>query len=303
MPLWILATVFAAFFQNARFMLQRHLKATQLSTGGATFARFLFGAPLAALGLALYAWITQETIPALSPKFWAFAAAGGVSQIVATGFVVALLAQRNFTVGIALKKSEVILTALVGLVLLGEGLAPLGIIGVAIGFVGVILLSDPPKSASKLPWRKRIFNAASGYGLGSGLLFGISATGYRGATLELASSDPIFRALVTLAIVTALQTLAMSLYLRWREGGEITRVLASWRISSLVGLTSILGSFGWFTAFAVQNAGLVKALGQVELIFTFLGSYFIFKERSSTRELIGIALLVVSILAIIAAGR
>ena len=45
MPVWILATFFAAFMQNLRFLLQRHLRVTTLSTMGATWARFAFATP------------------------------------------------------------------------------------------------------------------------------------------------------------------------------------------------------------------------------------------------------------------
>jgi hypothetical protein len=55
MPTWILATLFAAFMQNLRFLLQRHLKVTTLSTMGATWARFAFAMPFVALALAGYA--------------------------------------------------------------------------------------------------------------------------------------------------------------------------------------------------------------------------------------------------------
>lgn len=41
MAAWIPVTLFAAFVQNLRFMLQKHLKPTRLSTGSATFARFV----------------------------------------------------------------------------------------------------------------------------------------------------------------------------------------------------------------------------------------------------------------------
>ncbi|MEK6205635.1 MAG: EamA family transporter, partial [Amylibacter sp.] len=103
----------------------------------------------------------------------------------------------------------------------------------------------------------------------------------------------------TLACVTVFQTIAMSLWLRLREPGEITRVLKSWRVTTLVGLTGVLGSLGWFMAFTLQNAAYVKALGQIELVFTFLASYLIFKERSTGREIIGISLVVISILLLI----
>ena len=295
MALWIYVSVFAAFMQNLRFMLQKHLKATKLSTGGATFSRFLFSSPLVALGIWAYMSAADEPFPGLSGKFWAYALSGGVGQILATACVVALFAERNFAVGIVFKKTEVVLTALIGLVVLGEGVSPLGVVAIAIGFAGVVFLSDPPKGGA------RFFNKAAGFGLGSGLLFGVSAVGYRGAALQIDSPDVIVRAGVSLAVATAFQTLIMAAWLAWRDKGEIGRVVASWRVSSLVGVTSMCGSFGWFVAFALQNAAYVKAVGQVELVFTFLASYFIFKERSTPKELAGIALIVVSILVLIAA--
>ena len=47
MELWIVVTIAAAFFQTVRFMLQKLLSASALSSAGATFARFLYSAPLA----------------------------------------------------------------------------------------------------------------------------------------------------------------------------------------------------------------------------------------------------------------
>ncbi|GFE63438.1 DMT family transporter [Litoreibacter roseus] len=294
MPLWIAVTIFAAFMQNLRFMLQKHLKATQLSTAGATFSRFLFSSPLVAVGLFVYLHFASLDVPPLLDDFWPFALTGGLAQIIATACVVALFAERNFAVGIVFKKTEVILTALIGLVVLGEGLSSFAVVAIVIGFFGVLLLSDPPKGGA------RFFNRATGYGLAAGFLFGVSAIGYRGAALAVMSDNVFLRAGLTLAIVTAFQTIVMLAWLVWREPGQISKVVTSWRVSGFVGVTSMLGSFGWFTAFALQNAAYVKALGQVELIFTFLGSYFIFKERSTPREIAGIALIVVSILVLVA---
>jgi drug/metabolite transporter (DMT)-like permease len=275
-------------------MLQKYLRGASLSTGGATFSRFLFSSPLVALGIAIYLQIIGAPWPELSLKFWLFVVAGGAGQILATACVVTLFTQRNFAVGIVFSKTEVFQTALIGLIILGEGISTWGIVVIAVGFVGVVLMAAPPEGGA------RFFNKAAGYGLASGALFGVASIGYRGATLQLDSGDAFLKAGVALACATAFQTLTMIIYLRLKEPGEITRVMASWRVSSIVGLTSMLGSFGWFTAFALQNAAYVKALGQVELVFTFLASYFIFKERSTRREITGIALVVVSILCIIA---
>jgi drug/metabolite transporter (DMT)-like permease len=222
-----------------------------------------------------------------------------MAQMLATACVVALFERRNFAVGITLKKSEVILTALIGLIVLGEGVSAPVVVAIGVGFAGVLFLSDPPKGEVVLPWRARLFNAASGYGLASGLLFGVSAVCYRGATLSLEGRDAPLRAAVALLAATAVQTLTLGIWLALRERGEIGRVLAASRVAVPTGLTSMLGSLGWFTAFALQTAAYVKALGQVELVFTFLFSIFWLKEKSSLKEIAGIALIVGSLLLIV----
>ncbi|MDG4648602.1 EamA family transporter [Roseibacterium sp. SDUM158017] len=300
MPFWILATVFAAFMQNLRFLLQRHLKVTTLSTMGATWARFAYSMPMVAVALALMLGIGGQKLPAPTPAFWAFVVTGGLAQMLATACVVALFARRTFAVGITLKKTEVMLAALVGLVVLGEAVSLPVLAAIALGFVGVALLSDPPPREIVLPWRDRLFNAASGYGLASGVLFGVSAVCYRGATLELSGGDEILRAATALLAATFVQTLSLGAWLHLRERGQIGRVLAAWRVALPMGLTSMLGSLGWFTAFALQTAAHVKALGQIELVFTFLFSVFWLRERSSRKEVAGIALVVLSVLLILA---
>ncbi|PWE33845.1 hypothetical protein DDZ14_04075 [Maritimibacter sp. 55A14] len=299
MALWIPVTIAAAFLQNLRFMLQKHLKATRLSTAGATFARFAYGAPMAALLVAALIWARGDSLPQTGARFWIMAMTGGTAQILATMCVVALFAARNFTVGITLKKTETVQTALVGFVVLGETVGPGAWLAIALGFVGVVLLSDPPARRPGVPLWRRVFNRAAGLGLASGALFGVSAIGYRGASLSLSDGDALLRAAVTLACVSAAQAVAMALWLLWREPGEVARVFRHWRVTSAVGALSIAGSLGWFTAFTLENAAHVKALGQIELVFTALASWLVFRERSTGREVAGIALVVLSVLVLV----
>ena len=104
------------------------------------------------------------------------------------------------------------------------------------------------------------------------------------------------QAAFTLVCVLFFQTVVMSIYLPLREPGQITKVLVNWRVAILVGLTGMLGSVGWFTAMTLQNAAYVRALGQVELVFTFIASYFFFKEKTNRIEAAGILLIVFGIL-------
>jgi len=66
-----------------------------------------------------------------------------------------------------------------------------------------------------------------------------------------------------------------------------------------LGLTGMLGSIFWFTAFTLQNAAYVFAVGQIEVIFSLAASYLFFKEKMATRELVGIFFLSGSILGLI----
>ncbi|MBC7142520.1 MAG: EamA family transporter, partial [Rhodobacteraceae bacterium] len=61
----------------------------------------------------------------------------------------------------------------------------------------------------------------------------------------------------------------------------------------------MLGSLGWFAAFSLQNAAYVRALGQVEIVFTLIASALVFRERLTGREGLGIALVVASVVLIV----
>ncbi|MCM2560746.1 DMT family transporter [Lutimaribacter sp. EGI FJ00015] len=297
METWVGITFCAAAFQTVRFMLQKQLSTVALSAAGATFARFVFSAPLVLVLLPVYLWATSHAMPGLSGAFWAYAMIGGLAQILATVCVVLLFKRRNFAVGITFKKTEVVQTALVGLVVLGEGVSPGALIAILLGLGGVLLLSDMPEIDGN--WRRRVMNPAAGLGLLSGILFAVSGVTYRGASLEIASDDPGLRALVTLAAVATAQMLALGAWLLWREPGQVGHVLAAHRGAKWIGLTSMAGSLCWFTAFTMQNAAYVNAVGQVELIFSLFASVLFFGERPTLKELGGIALLTISVLALI----
>ena len=269
MELWIPVTVAAATFQTLRFMLQKTLSATRLSAAGATFARFVYSAPVILAILAIWLRLTGTELPAVTPLFWAYAAVGGLTQILATVLVVLLFKQRNFAVGITFKKTEVIQTALVGAIVLGEGISLGGFLAILVGLAAVLVLSKTPDVAG--PWWRALVTPASLTGLASGALFAVSGVTYRGASLQLDAEAPL-RAGVTLAAVVTMQTLAMTIWLLWRDPGQIRAVWVARRTAVWVGLTSLAGSFCWFLAFTLQNAAYVNALGQVEMVLSLLAS-------------------------------
>ncbi len=295
MELWVIVTIAAAAVQTLRFSLQKQLKGLGLSTASATASRFAVAAPLAFAATALLMAFRGYAFPALSGTFWLAILAGGMAQIVATFCTIALFSHRSFAVGIAFTKTEVLQVAIFSALILNERVSGPGVVAILIGLAGVLLLSRPAGGWAKEGWLGR----AGLLGLMAGGLFGASAIGYRAATVEIANDDPLFRALFALAAVTLVQTAMLLPYLLWREPGELTRVVAARRPAFWVGVTGMLGSLGWFLAFALQNAAYVRSVGQIELVFTVLVSTFFFRERPSRRELAGIGLLAASIIGIV----
>ena len=288
---WVLFSVLAAAAQTMRFAVQKLLVSAALSPAAATWARFLWSWPLAVALAFAYGRATGADFPEFTPAFLICAILGGAFQILATICTVSLFSMRAFAVGITFKKTEVMLTALAGFVILGDMISGPGAAAIAFGFVGVLLLSDPPEGGS-------IFNKAAGIGILSGILFALSAVTYRGATLSLSSGDPVLTGGVTLAVVVLWQTLALGAWLWLKEPGQIVATLAAWRQTSIVSVFSLIGSWSWFAAFSLMNAAYVFAVGQIELIFSILVGALWFREVLKPRELLGISVLATSILAI-----
>ena len=291
MELWVLFAILAAAAQTVRFAIQKVLASGQLSPAATTWARFLYSSPMVAVLVVIYATATSQLLPSPGPGFWPYALLGGIFQILATVCTVWLFQLRAFAVGITFKKTEVMLTVLAGLLVLGDTVSLPGIAAITLGFVGVLLLSDPPEGGS-------FINKAAGVGLLSGVFFALSAVAYRGATLAMSSDDPILTGGATLAIVTVWQTLILGAWLWWREPGQISATFRTWRTSGLVGIFSLIGSWCWFAAFSLMNAAYVFAVGQIELIFSLLVGTFWFRERLRPRELLGMVILTISIIAV-----
>ena len=295
--LWIIATLCAASFQTIRFTLQKILADGNLSPLGATYSRFIFAAPWIVLFSLIFLLLTNVSIPDLESQFLLFAVGGGLAQILATVCVILVFKSRNFAVGITLKKTEVILTALVGLILIGEGVSTISMFLICLGGAGVFFLSKKVSSVDRSNFS--ILNKSAVYGLLSGLLFAISAVCYRSATLSVVSDLVYLRAGFTLLIVILSQSFVMTIWLALVEPGQIKLVWFERKKGFWVGVTSLGGSFFWFTAFTLQNAAYVKAVGQIELIFSLLITTLFFKERILNREILGMLLIGISALGLI----
>lgn len=298
MEIWIPITIVAAFCQNLRSALQKHLKG-KLSTGGATYVRFFYAWPFAILYvLGLNTW-GEMPIPEIKGLFLLYCVLGGLSQIIFTGLLVWLFSFRNFAVGTTFSKTETAQVALLAFLLLGDTLTWGAIFAIIVSVMGVMALSLAQTNITLKTLLSGLTEKSTVIGLASGLFLGASVVFFRGAALELEYDGFVMAAAYTLAVSVVIQTILMGLYLLWREPGQMTDVLKNWKWSLAVGVAGVLGSVAWFTAFTLENAALVRAVGQIELVFTFAFSALIFREKSTKLEIAGILLVVVGILLIL----
>ncbi len=264
--MWIPITLAAATFQILRTSRQHGLR-DQLSTVGAGYVRYLYGAPLALGMSALWFGIVGRSLPAVPELFWLIITAAGLAQIGGTIALLHSFKGRDFALGTVYAKTEVIQVALVSAVALGEPLLPLGWLSAAACTVGVAWLAGHGDLRRVL---RRAGDPAALAGIAAGGLFGAAAVGIRGASRSLGDAAAFDRALLTLTVMLAIQTVVNGAYLAWRDRPELRRTVGAWRAALPVGLLSLGGSAGWAVAVTLENAAKVRTLGQVELLLAFV---------------------------------
>jgi len=281
--------------------LQKHLSG-KISTLGAAYVRFLYALPIALtylFGLAAY---TGEPLPEINAIFLLYALLGGICQIMFTVFLLWLFSFRNFAVGTTLSKLETVMVAIFGLLLLGDTLTSAVVIAIAVSALGLIILSIGQSKLSVANALVGLWQKSTLIGLSCAVWLGLSVVLFRAASLSLQLAQFLMAAAFTLLIVLVLQTIIMGVLLAMRDFEEFKNVFIYWRPASAVGISGGLASIGWFSAFTLQNASYVRALGQIELVFTFVLTVFLFREKVSRAEVIGIALIMGSIILLLLRG-
>ena len=298
---WILFTVSAAAFQCWRTAKQQKLRG-QLSVNGAGVVRYLYGVPAGLLILGGYMLAFGGTVPGFSAAFLAYAVAGGLGQILGTNLLIMSFGSRGFAVGTAYSKTEAIQASIIALLLLGEGLSWLSWLGILVSVGGVLYLSLAGRNLTPRGVLEATRQPAALLGIAAGFCFAVCSVFIKSANFALPGDDLVLNALICLVVINAMQTVMQGGYLLAREPLEMRRVVASWRDSVWVGALSACGSGCWFSAFALAPVALVRAVGQVEIIFTLLVSRFYLRESVKPADRAG-ALVVVAGVVLVLLGR
>lgn len=298
---WVPIAICAAFFQNLRSALQKHLKG-KLSNSGAAYARFLYALPFAILYVYLLTSTGGKDLPAVHSTFIFYCFLGSIAQIVFTVLLLGMFSFHSFAVGTTFSKLEVVTVAIFGALILGDTLNGVAILAITISAAGVIALSSGQTGLNFNTLMQQTASKATLTGIICSLFLGASVVFFRGASLSLQHDDFIMAAAFTLMIALIMQTILMGVWIYIKEPGQLKKVIIEWRWAAIVGVAGMLASVAWFTAFTLQNASYVRALGQIELIFTYLFSTLIFKENVTRLETFGIVLVGLGILILLMYG-
>ena len=302
MELWIPMTIAAAFFQNIRSAMQKHLKG-KLSTLGAAYVRFVYALPIALVYFLIVAWSGAQPLPVLSADFLGYALLGGICQIMFTIFLLWLFSFHNFAVGTTISKLETVMVAIFGLVLLGDRLTAPVVVAIAMSTLGLVVLSAGQEKMRIGSLLRGLWRLPTLIGLACAAWLGTSVVLFRAASLSLGVENYLLASSFTLLVVLLLQIVVMGILIAVREPGQLRKVILHWRPAALVGISGGLASIGWVGAFTLENATHVRALGQIELLFTFAVTLLVFREKVSRAEIAGILLISASIILILLAPR
>lgn len=289
--LWIPFTLAAAFTQALRNAQQKQLS-REVNAVGVTLARFIWALPLAASYLALLYAITPTDIPQFSNRFIFDVSAAAISQILATALMVLLFQRRSYTAGVGLAKSEALLAAMLGSMFFGALLGPIGWLGIAVGAAAVWLLKGRSKPGS-------LDLTTLLVGLGSGLCFALTTLWVRDACHQL-DLPFLHTAAWVLVWTISIQVAVLVGWLLLRDRPTLLKVWQRPALVFRISLSSSIASLCWFTAVNLEEVALVKTLGQIEVFFTLLLSQHWLKERVSSRERLGLLLIVTSAVLVIA---
>lgn len=295
---WVPIVLWAALAQTARNAAQRSLVA-QAGTLGATLARFLYGIPFAIAWVVLLHAVpaTDGPVPHFHAAWFAWLLLGAVSQLAATALMLVAMKQRNFVIGVAYSKTDALQVALFSTLLLHELPGWVTMLAMALATAGVVMVSLPQKAGEADVGGVRAWTGkAALYGLASGACFAFSAVGYRGAALQMADVSPWLAGGWGVLWAQSIQTLLLGSWLLLRSPAALRAIASAWRVSTVAGAAGALASIGWFTAMAITSASNVRTLGMVEVVFSYLVSRRLMREKLTAMEQAGLALVVAGLL-------
>ena len=286
---WVIFTVLAAFFQNLRTSLQKRLN-KNLSLVASAYVRFAFALPFALIVFLLnFRSLDIVQIILDQNNFIYYTFLGAIFQVIFTLLLLYLFKFSNFVVGTSLSKTEVIQIAIFEYIILKDKLNLFGIIGIIVATIGVIVITIKDVKL----FLRNFFSKVTLIGLTTGLILGLSVVYFRAAALSLENFSSNFdKAITTLFFGLFIQTAVVTTYLLIFEKSEFKKFYQNKVEICFTGLAGFLATLSWFFAFTLIQASFVRAVGQIEILFSYMSSKYLFKEKITFIEIMGIIIFI-----------
>jgi drug/metabolite transporter (DMT)-like permease len=285
---WIFFTIAASILQTFRNLEQKSLN-KKLDDITVSWSRFILPLPLSLV-------VMFFTFSTINNQFILYCVITAIAQISGNVFLLKTIKSRNFSIGIAFFKTEVLQTMLIGLLVFGQAISNIGFVAVLMTSFGMILMSN-----SQLKDNSKIDKSAL-FGAASGLFFAISAFSLKFAAEELLGLgySNLKASSAVLLWVIAFQNLLFVIIKSAQKNliQDLKKLFSLENKTSFLktGLLSFAGSLCWFTAYTIGNVVYVKVVGQIELILAVIVSHSHLKEKHGAREIAGIVLTAIGIL-------
>ena len=286
---WVIFTVLAAFFQNLRTSLQKRLN-KNLSLVASAYVRFAFALPFALIVFLLnFRSLDIVQIILDQNNFIYYTFLGAIFQVIFTLLLLYLFKFSNFVVGTSLSKTEVIQIAIFEYIILKDKLNLFGIFGIIVATIGVIVITIKDVKL----FLRNFFSKVTLIGLTTGLILGLSVVYFRAAALSLENFSSNFdKAITTLFFGLFIQTAVVTTYLLIFEKSEFKKFYQNKVEICFTGLAGFLATLSWFFAFTLIQASFVRAVGQIEILFSYMSSKYLFKEKITFIEIMGIIIFI-----------
>ena len=121
----------------------------------------------------------------------------------------------------------------------------------------------------------------------------MSVVYFRAAALSLENFSSNFdKAITTLFFGLFIQTAVVTTYLLTFEKSKFKKFYQNKVEICLTGLAGFLATLSWFFAFTLIQASFVRAVGQIEILFSYMSSKYLFKEKITFIEIMGIIIFI-----------
>ncbi len=301
--LWALLASSAASLQLLRNSLARELS-TRISTALTSWSRFAFNLPFSSALVGGLVWL--HGWPALSGSFFLWCGATAASQLLANLALIAAFRRGSFSRSIALHKLEVVAGALIGVLWFAEYPSALGWIGVIISTIGVFWLRPREgDGGASVGIGRFALDPGAWLALFCAALLAFAGFVLKEATAEFALHNPrvgagrFEAAAHTLFHTTWIEVVALSAGIARYQPSDFRAVPREWRRMLSTGAASFSGSLCWFWAYSLALVAYVRAVGQIEAVFSVLVSLYIFREAQVRRQIPGIAIVTFGILLVL----